>query len=295
MYLFIFQFTAAKLYVIIFTESNRGEIVKIINRQLFKDIFEDSVWKERILEALISQILNEPIRKLKYISDINCADGVLVEANNSYINIQFNSNNYNANKRMQNFIFFSSIYSDIAKIDKKYIQINLNYGNIRNLNTNAGIVKYYWQTNDLEKLVSNITIIDVNVDNLRIECLNGDKNEYDYRYVLMFDLDKEELEKYYPNDEIKEEFFKLIMLKNEDFWIDPKEDQEKLINTERRINFSKGLKQGIEQGSDEKTINVIKSAISEGISTETIAKIVSLSTDEVKNIIEEHKHDKTSE
>ena len=58
MYLFIFQFTAAKLYVIIFTESNRGEIVKIINRQLFKDIFEDSVWKEKILEALISQILH---------------------------------------------------------------------------------------------------------------------------------------------------------------------------------------------------------------------------------------------
>lgn len=68
----------------------------------------------------------------------------------------------------------------------------------------------------------------------------------------MFDLDKEELEKYYPNDEIKEDFFKLIMLKNEDFWIDPKEGQEKLINTERSINFSKGLKQGIEQGSDEK-------------------------------------------
>ena len=295
MYLFIFQFTAAKLYVIIFTESNRGEIVKIINRQLFKDIFEDSVWKEKILEALISQILNEPIRKLKYINDINNADGIVVEANNSYINIQFNSNNYNANKRMQNFIFFSSIYSDIAKIDKKYIQINLNYGNIRNLNTNAGIVKYYWQTNDLEKLVSNITIIDVNVDNLRIECLNGDKNEYDYRYVFMFDLDKEELEKYYPNDEIKEEFIKLIMLKNEDFWIDPKEDQEKLINTERSINFSKGLKQGIEQGSYEKTIYVIKSAISEGISMETIAKIVNLSIDEVKNIIEEHKLDKTSE
>lgn len=269
--------------------------MKIINRQLFKAKFEDSVWKEKILEALISQILNEPIRKLKYINDINNADGIVVEANNSYINIQFYSNNYNASKRMQNFVFFSSIYSDIAKMDKKYIQINLNYGNIQDLNTNAGIVKYYWQTNDLEKLVSNITIIDVNVDNLRVECLNGDKNEYDYRYVFMFDLDKEELEKYYPNDEIKEEFFKLIMLKNEDFWIDPKEDQEKLINTERSINFSKGLKQGIEQGSYEKTIYVIKSAISEGISMETIAKIVNLSIDEVKNIIEEHKLDKTSE
>ena len=107
----------------------------------------------------------------------------------------------------------------------------------------------------------------------------------------MFDLDKEELEKYYPNDEIKEEFFKLIMLKNEDFWIDPDEDKAKLLNTERNINFSKGLK----QGSDEKTINVIKSAISEGISTETIAKIVNLSIDEVKNIIEENNLDKTGE
>ena len=83
MYLFIFQFTVAKLCVIIFTESNRGEIVKIINRQLFKATFEDSVWKEKILEALISQILNEPIRKLKYINDINNADGIVVEANNS--------------------------------------------------------------------------------------------------------------------------------------------------------------------------------------------------------------------
>lgn len=44
---------------------------------------------------------------------------------------------------MQNFVFFSSIYSDIAKMDKKYIQINLNYGNIQDLNTNVGIVKYY--------------------------------------------------------------------------------------------------------------------------------------------------------
>lgn len=295
MYLFIFWFTTAKLYVIIFTESNRGEIMKIINRQLFKDIFEDSVWKERILEALISQILNEPIRKLKYISDINFADGVLVEANNSYINIQFNSNNYNANKRMQNFIFFSSIYSDIAKIDKKYIQINLNYGNIQDLNTNAGIVKYYWQTNDLEKLVSNITIIDVTVDNLRVECLNGDKNEYDYRYVFMFDLDKEELEKYYPNDEIKEEFFKLIMFKNEDFWIDPDDDKAKLLNTERNINFSKGLKQGIVQGSDEEKINVIKNLLIKHMSIEDIADVVNLNIDEVKNIIEEHKLDKTSE
>ena len=111
----------------------------------------------------------------------------------------------------------------------------------------------------------------------------------------MFDLDKEELELYYPDDEIRKEFFELIMLKNESFWIDPDEDRAKLLNTERKVNFSKGLKQGVEQGSNEEKINVIKSAISEGISIETIAKIVNLSIDEVNDIIKKHNLDKTGE
>ena len=60
---------------------------------------------------------------------------------------------------------------------------------------------------------------------------------------------------------------------------------------ERKVNFSKGLK----QGSNEEKINVIKSAISEGISIETIAKIVNLSIDEVNDIIKKHNLDKTGE
>ena len=68
-----------------------------------------------------------------------------------------------------------------------------------------------------------------------------------------------------------------------------------MLNTERNINFSKGLKQGIEQGLDEKTYNVIKNLLSVSSPIETIAIAVGLSTDEVKNIIEEHKLDKTSE
>ena len=104
-------------------------------------------------------------------------------------------------------------------------------------------------------------------------------------------MDKEELEQYYPNDEIKEEFFKLITLKNEDFWIDPDEDKEKLLNTERNINFSKGIK----QGSEDEKVNVIKNLLIKHMPIQDIADVVNLNIDEVKNIIEEHKHDKTSE
>ena len=45
------------------------------------------------------------------------------------------------------------------------------------------------------------------MDNLKRECSNGIKNEYDYRYVFMFDLDTEELEKYYPDDDVVNDFF----------------------------------------------------------------------------------------
>ena len=284
--------------------------VKGSDDQMFKIIVEDPIYGKKILEALISQILREPVEIVEFVNNELTAKqagekkktvDIIVKTRNSYINIEVNLNDYTDAKRFRNFIFFSSFYSHLTKKGEdydtvsEYIQINLNYGVTYDLNTDAGIRKYYVQTDDLEMLIPNVAIIEVNVENLKKECYNGVRSEYDYRYVFMFDLDKEELEQYYPNDEIKEEFFKLIMLKNEDFWIDPDEDKAKLLNTERNINFSKGLKQGIERGSDEEKINVIKSAISEGISTETIAKIVSLSTDEVKNIIEEHKLDKTSE
>ena len=286
------------------------EFVKGSDDQMFKIIVEDPIYGKRILEALISQILREPVEIVEFVNNELTAKqagekkktvDIIVKNRNSYINIEVNLNDYTDAKRFRNFIFFSSFYSHLTKKGEdydtvsEYIQINLNYGVTYDLNTDAGIRKYYVQTDDLEMFITNVAIIEVNVENLKKECYNGDRCEYDYRYVFMFDLDKEELEQYYPNDEIKEEFFKLIMLKNEDFWIDPDDDKAKLLNTERNINFSKGLKQGLEQGSDEEKINVIKNLLIKHMSIKDIADVVNLNIDEVKNIIEEHKLDKTSE
>ena len=282
------------------------EFVKGSNDQMFKIIVEDPIHGKRILEALISQILNEPVEIVEFINNELTAKKVhekkktvdiIAKNKNSYINIEVNLNDYTDAKRTRNLIFFSSFYSNLTKsgddydLVNKYIQINLNYGATYGINTNQGIREYYIQTNNLETFTSNVSIIEVNVENLKKECYNNVRSEYDYRYIFMFDLAKEELELYYPDDEIRKEFFELIMLKNESFWIDPDEDRAKLLNTERKVNFSKGLK----QGSNEKTINVIKNLLSVNSPIETIAIAVGLSTDEVKNIIEEHKLDKTSE
>ena len=133
---------------------------------------------------------------------------------------------------------------------------------------------------------------EINVDNLRIACYNHEVREEDYRYILMVDLDKEELKSFYPNDKLKKEFEYVLMKVNNEFnWLTPDEDELLLRNTEKEISF----KNGIEQGSDEVKINVIKNLLSVNSSIETIAIAVGLSIDEVNTIIKKHKLDKSND
>lgn len=83
----------------------------------------------------------------------------------------------------------------------------------------------------------------------------------------------------------------LMKVNNEFNWLAPDEDDLLLHNTEKEISF----RNGIEQGSDEKTINVIKKLLIKHMSIEDIADVVNLSVNEVKNIIEENNLDKTGE
>ena len=133
---------------------------------------------------------------------------------------------------------------------------------------------------------------EINVDNLRIACYIQEVREEDYRYILMVDLDKEELKSFYPNDKLKKEFEYVLMKVNNEFnWLTPDEDELLLRNTEKEISF----KNGIEQGSDEVKINVIKNLLSVKSSIETIAIAVGLSIDEVNAIIKKHKLDKSND
>ena len=80
-------------------------------------------------------------------------------------------------------------------------------------------------------------------------------------------------------------------LNYEDFWIDPDEDKAKLLNTERNINFSKGLK----KRSNEEKMNVIRNLLSVNSTIETIAVAVGLSVDEVENIIKKQEITKNND
>ena len=83
----------------------------------------------------------------------------------------------------------------------------------------------------------------------------------------------------------------LMKVNNEFNWLTPDEDELLLRNTEKEISF----KNGIEQGSDEVKINVIKNAVNQNIPIETISALVNINVDEVNAIIKKHKLDKSND
>lgn len=79
---------------------------------------------------------------------------------------------------------------------------------------------------------------EINVDNLRIACYNQEVREEDYRYILMVDLDKEELKSFYPNDKLKKEFEYVLMKVNNEFnWLAPDEDDYYFVILKKKYHL----------------------------------------------------------
>lgn len=97
--------------------------------------------------------------------------------------------------------------------------------------------------------------------------------------------DKDNLELFYPSDDIVSIYKSELMRLNSDadfVWDITEEDAQKLFNTRiylaEKVVPEKGMAQGIEQ----KNIDVIKNMLSLNTSIEDITKVVELSVDEVK-------------
>ena len=143
-------------------------------------------------------------------------------------------------------------------------------------------------------IIDNFAIWNVFVENIKRVCYNSSKERDKYRYILMLDEDKDNLELFYPSDDIVNIYKGELMRLNSDadfVWdITPEEDAKKLFNTRLRLAEKKamtqGLAQGIEQGIEQNRIEMIKNFYKIGTPIEDIAKASNLSVDEVKKIID---------
>ena len=267
---------------LVFKSIMLGKNGQIILEAILKTIFKENIEIKRFLNVELPKLaLNERSKRLD----------LLVETNIGYINIEVNNNDYFKEKITRNFMYLCEFLVQNVKkgksykLDKSYIQLNLNFGNRCNSNyllTNGKLI------NEEKVLVENFKILGYSIEKLRNLCYNKNVNTEDYKYILMLEME-EELENFYPEDEIiklyKEEIMKL---KNDaDFvrMLTNDQEQELYENTIREESYKdgraegriEGLADGIAQNNQENA----KKMKENGIPYDLISKITGLSKKQI--------------
>lgn len=283
------------------------------NDRVFKSIAHGNNGKV-ILEAILGNVFDEPVEILEFIPVELPQDtederkkvlDVLVRVGNRIINVEVNAQGLSEVTKIRNLAYLCKLFSkNVSKgqeidVETEFLQINFIYNSKV---TDKMVLKSYL-THEDGIYTKNFSIWNVFIENVEKICYTDAKEREKLRYLLMMDKTPEELANFFPDDEIIKMFRGEIVRLNSNSKfireISEEEEKEMIHNTELKLSKQEGKEEGHVEGKaegiEEKTVDVIKNAISEGISIETIAKIVDLSIDEVKNIIKENNLDKTGE
>ena len=259
---------------------------------------------KKILEQIIGQVLGESVEILEFInSELGKTQkiekgkrvDVIVKINGIIANVEVNTNDYNYVKFFRNFAYLVNLFNRYSVIENKdrekiydlktqIIQINLNFGYV---STNETILINEFG-NDKGYKINTLRSYDIFMDNFEKFCY--DNNEVDkYKYILMLNKTREELEDFYPSDEIIKEYGDALMKYGYDGFIYPythEEEQKMIQNTEKQLAYDEGVDAGIKEGIEQNKIEMIKNFYNIGTPIEDIAKASNLSVDEVKKIID---------
>ena len=273
----------------------------------FYNCFNDRVFKRmmqsrngrKYLEAILKTILKTNCQIKEYLNvelpgetkdEKEKRIDLLVLTDQGYINIEINNNDYTEVKRLRNFIYLCNYYSqqvktgDVYKTDINFIQINFNFG--RSSSNKAFTTGK--MINEDGEMFSNFSMMEINVENLKEMCYNNLELEEEYKYILMMDMEKEELANYSNSDPLIRKYEGDLVKINSDkkfvALLTAEEDARLLHNTELAMEYKKGIKEGIEQNK----LDVIKNMLIKEMTIEDIADIVNLSMQEVEKIIKEN-------
>ena len=211
---------------------------------------------------------------------------VLLDTNIGKIEIEMNATNPSY-LHTRNMAYICDTYSHYTMVGEDYledvgiIQINFTYG----LKNEKEIVrKYYMQDKTEKKYVKNMMIIEYNMDRIKnIWYSKNEKEIEEYRYLIMLDLELDELEKLGKKDRLVKEYKMIVEMVNNDpnfkRRISEEEDRRKCYNSE--ISLAK------KRGKNEQAIETAKSLLKLGINTvEQIAECTNLSIEEIQKLKE---------
>ena len=109
---------------------------------------------------------------------------------------------------------------------------------------------------------------------------NDEENINKYNYLLMFDLDKEDLNILSNGDNFVAKYTDELtkLNENEEFqsWMTYEEDQQVILNTEKKISYNDGAK--------EKAFEIAKKMLESNESVEKIVLFTGLSEEEIQKL-----------
>ena len=274
----------------------------------FKEIFMNHKNKD-ILVALLESVLNIKIKELSYLNNEKMVDNINVKRKHFDLhikteteNIQIEVNNYfNDYTRPRNMAYICNTYAHEILRGEEYneqiqiIQINFTYGlnKLGKYYDKEKLRIYYMQDNTNKKYVNNIMIYELNMDYYMNLWYSNDEKEIEkYKYIIMLDLKKNDLENLSKKDKVVTRYMEEIERINEDSdfyeYMSAEEDNRKIENSLRsqwkregleeglQEGLKKGLKQGLKQGKKETATEFAHKMEEKGIDKKTIYEITGI-------------------
>ena len=264
----------------------------------FKEVFGKEENKD-ILKKLLEEILQVEIERIEYLNLERNVDNVKVkrkhldlylETNIGKIQVEVNTTNSKYVKP-RNMSYLCDIYSHHTLVGQEYdqdtliIQININYGQ----QDEKYIREYRLRDESGKEYIRNFIIYEINMEKYMKLWYNKNEKELEKsKYIVMLNLEKEELEKLSKKDKVVIKYMKEIERVNENpqfrEYMSAEEDNKKIENSLKREWMEEGLKEGIKEGSYKRNIEIAKTMLEKGMNNELISEVTGLSIEEIKKL-----------
>ena len=277
--------------------------VILMDNNILKNLIE-FILEKKIDEIIIlnPNLLTENIKTRVQKLDL------LIKSNQEYINIELNSN-FNKLIKIRNLLYlFKTVLSQAEKgkkiydLNKKTIQININFGNKSFNKEELGL----YNIRNKQIATDIFKIYNINVD-FYVEKYYNNKKKFTQgeEIIIMLGLEKEELSHLAKRSDIVMRYKKLVDEVNENNslfkWFTADEEREMYEEALMRQSKEEGLIEGKQEGliEGEKKgkqaglaeskqagiLSVAKNMLSEGMNIELVSKLTKLSKKQLKSLL----------
>ncbi len=277
--------------------------VILMDNNILKNLIE-FILEKKIDEIIIlnPNLLTENIKTRVQKLDL------LIKSNQEYINIELNSN-FNKLIKIRNLLYlFKTVLSQAEKgkkiydLNKKTIQININFGNKSFNKEELGL----YNIRNKQIATDIFKIYNINVD-FYVEKYYNNKKKFTQgeEIIIMLGLEKEELSHLAKRSDIVMRYKKLVDEVNENNslfkWFTADEEREMYEEALMRQSKEEGLiegkqegliegekkgkQAGLAEGKQAGILSVAKNMLSEGMNIELVSKLTKLSKKQLKSLL----------